>query len=657
MINNSEQRLGNYQLIRRLGQGGFADIYLGEHIYLKTLAAIKVLKIQLTDDVFDQFLNEARVIARLTHPKIVHVLEFGIEYNTPYLVMNYAPHGSLRQRYPIGSILPIDTVVFYVEQIAQALQYAHDRQVIHRDVKPENMLIDNDSAIMLTDFGLAITTQNSYTTQTQQGVDQNGTNGTVTYMAPEQFNGQFSAASDQYALGIVAYEWLCGAPPFEGPTNMSIGVQHLQATPPPMRAKNPALDPAIEMVVLRALAKDPQARFPSIEEFARALEDVSAPTMAVDYGIYANTSSLSLAPFQVGTPQMAFQPTERQRAIMAQPVLYKAKGLQTSIPRRTFIFGLAGLAGLGLAGMGIASLVHLDSHSQTKITDPTRRKPVKSAPTAAPTTPATILGAATRPTVASWGSGHMDLFVRGSDNSLWHRSYNSSWHPWEPLGGLEAAIAFDPSVAAWGPGRIDLFVRGANNALLHKMFDGSWHDWESFGNSISADPSAVASMPGRIDVFGRGDDMAMYHLWYDGSWHPWEPLGGVLTSAPAAAGIAGQVHAFVRGSDTALWHKWFDGTWHDWEPLGGSFVGDPAASASATGRLDVFVRGNDNTLLHKWYDGTNWHDWESLGGSLASAPTAVTHDGITIDVFARTTDNTLQHIRFDGTWQPWEKFV
>ncbi len=138
------QQLGNYQLVRLLGRGGFADTYLGKHVYLESLAAIKVLQAHLQQqDDQTNFLNEARTIARLRHPYIVQVFDFGVDHdaNTPYLVMDYAPNGTLRQRHRRGVPIPITTVLPYVKQVAEALQYAHGQNVIHRDVKPENMLL------------------------------------------------------------------------------------------------------------------------------------------------------------------------------------------------------------------------------------------------------------------------------------------------------------------------------------------------------------------------------------------------------------------------------------------------------------------------------------------------------------------------------------
>ena len=264
------KQLGNYRLIRLLGQGGFADVYLGEHVYLKTLAAIKLLQTRLAQDDLEVFLKEARTVSNLVHPHIVRVLEFGVEGTTPYLVMDYAPNGTLRQRHSKGIRLAPATIVPYIKQIASALQYAHDKKLIHRDVKPENMLLGQNNEVLLSDFGIALVSQSSRYQSTQEVV------GTLAYMAPEQFHGKPVAASDQYALGIVVYEWLTGGRPFHG-SFAEIASQHVLAPPPLLREKIPEITPAIQEVVHRALAKEPQQRFLRVEAFANALEQACQP--------------------------------------------------------------------------------------------------------------------------------------------------------------------------------------------------------------------------------------------------------------------------------------------------------------------------------------------------------------------------------------------
>lgn len=265
MIDRAGQLIGNYRLSTLLGHGGFADVYLGEHIYLKTLAAIKVLHTQLANADIEQFRIEAQTIAHLVHPHIIRVLDFDVDQHTPLLVMDYAPDGTLRQRHPKGERLSLATVVPYVKQIASALQYAHDRRLIHRDVKPENMLIGQNGELLLSDFGIALMAETSLSQSTEDTVM-----GTMAYMAPEQIQGKTRPASDQYALAVVVYEWLCGVRPFTG-SYMEVVTQHLSTTPPPMQ--NYVVVPAdVERVLLKALEKDPHERFARIQDFADALE-------------------------------------------------------------------------------------------------------------------------------------------------------------------------------------------------------------------------------------------------------------------------------------------------------------------------------------------------------------------------------------------------
>jgi predicted ATPase/DNA-binding CsgD family transcriptional regulator len=260
------QQLGNYRLMQLLEQGNFAEVYLGAHMYLNTQAAIKVLYGELADQDMEDFLTEARTIARLRHPHIIQVLEFGVEDTTPFLVMDYAPGGNLRQHHPKGTQLSLETILSYVRQIANALQYAHQEQVIHRDIKPENMLLGRNNEVLLSDFGIAILAQSFNSRKTQNNA------GTIAYMAPEQIQAHPSAASDQYALGVVVYEWLSGERPFSG-TWTELAAKHLLVPPPPLHEKVPIISLAVEQVVLKALAKDPEERFRSVRDFAMNLEE------------------------------------------------------------------------------------------------------------------------------------------------------------------------------------------------------------------------------------------------------------------------------------------------------------------------------------------------------------------------------------------------
>src|SRR2546422_3099215 len=260
------QQLGSYQLIQMLGQGQWGSVYLGEHVHLRTKAAIKVLHGPWDEREVEGLLGEARTLASLRHPHIVRVLDFGVQQGTPFLVMEYAPGGTLRQLHPKGMRLSLQTVVSYVKQVASALQYAHVQRLIHRDLKPENLLLGPDQEVWLSDFGLAIVAHSTRSQPFQQ------TAGTLAYMAPEQLQGHPTPASDQYALGVMVYEWLCGERPFSGPLT-ELAVKQALAPPPALSEKVPTIPAVVEHVVLQALAKDSKLRFASVQAFALALEE------------------------------------------------------------------------------------------------------------------------------------------------------------------------------------------------------------------------------------------------------------------------------------------------------------------------------------------------------------------------------------------------
>ena len=327
--NRVGQQLGNYNLMRLLGAGGFAEVYLGEHIHLQTQSAIKLLHTQLAQEDMEYFRNEARTLARLVHPNIVRVFDFGIENRTPYLVMDYAPNGTLRQRHPRGTIVPLPTIVSYVKQIADALQYAHDEKFIHRDIKPENMLIGRRNEILLSDFGIAIVAQSSRLQSTQEVI------GTVSYMAPEQIQAHPRPASDQYSLGIIVYEWLSGSVPFSG-SFTEVAVKHTVAPVPPLRERVPTISPDIEMVVMTALQKDPHSRFGTVSAFANAFEQASQPNQA--------SQSQAIVPTTMPT---------------AEPTVYRCALTHITSAAESLWY----LSGLDRLWYPMAKLVHQDSKS------------------------------------------------------------------------------------------------------------------------------------------------------------------------------------------------------------------------------------------------------------------------------------------------------
>jgi serine/threonine protein kinase len=370
MTDHIAQQFGNYQLVRHLGRGAFSDVYLGIHVHLKTPAAIKLLHTELTSSDVEKFRNEARTIARLEHPHIVRVLDFGIEDHTPFFVMVYAPNGTLRQRHPKGSILSLATIVSYVTQIAGALQFAHNQKFIHRDIKPENMLLGRHNEVLLSDFGFVQIAQSSISQSTKEMA------GTIPYMAPEQFHGKPRFASDQYSLGIVVYEWLTGDRPFQGSV-LEIATQHMINPPPPVRAKNPEVPLEVEEVLLTALAKEPQQRFATVRAFANALQQASnivypsASASTISFEEVSELPSIGTQPISAGTtPQVLIQnatPTFQTDTFEDSYANINSSNHQqlTHVPaesntsskgrlsRRAVLFGLAGVAVGSVVSNGI----------------------------------------------------------------------------------------------------------------------------------------------------------------------------------------------------------------------------------------------------------------------------------------------------------------
>ncbi len=312
------QIIGGCRILQRLGGGGMGEVYLAEQVRLKRQVAVKIVRpgleaVQGGADLTERFAREAQAIAAMEHPHILPVYDFGEQEHLAYLVMAYAPDGSLQEaltpghpRFRFRLPLTLSLCGMLLDQAAQALQHAHDRGVLHRDVKPANFLLRPGASggvhLLLADFGLAKFTQGA----TQSGVY----SGTAIYSAPEQIQRQATPASDQYSLAVMIYLLLTGRPPFSGGL-AEVVLQQLQAPPPSLRVLNPAVPVEIELVVLRALAKKPEERWPDVSAFAAAyrgaLEAAGKSTVSAPSASSSPTTHAGLAPVhpQAGVPVSA----------------------------------------------------------------------------------------------------------------------------------------------------------------------------------------------------------------------------------------------------------------------------------------------------------------------------------------------------------------
>jgi fibronectin type 3 domain-containing protein len=256
------------------------------------------------------------------------------------------------------------------------------------------------------------------------------------------------------------------------------------------------------------------------------------------------------------------------------------------------------------------------------------------------------------PSAASWASDHTYVFVRGTDNGLWYKTWSgTSWGNWTPLGGV---LSSDPSVVSWGANRIDVFVRGSDNQLWHRWYEnGVWYLWEPLGGVLTSAPGASSWGPNHLDIFVRGTDNALWQKTWNGStWSNWQPLGGILTSNPSAvSSTANQIDVFVRGTDNGLWQKtWNGSSWGNWQPHGGVLTSAPAAASCTAGHLDVFVIGTDGGMWHLGYNGSTWSLWQPLGGVWTANPAGVCPPGTSfVLAFGRGTDNQLWQTSTPGS--------
>lgn len=269
MLSKGQKINDRYEIIKMIGEGGMANVYLANDNILERKVAIKVLRGDLSNDekFIRRFKREALSVSNLSHPNIVEVYDVGEEDGNYYIVMEYIEGKTLKQLLQKRGALTLPEVIDIMSQLTDGLSHAHEAYIIHRDIKPQNIMIEDNGLVKITDFGIAMALNSTQLTQT------NSVMGSVHYLPPEQANGKGSTIkSDIYSLGILMYELLAGSVPFKGDTAVEIALKHMKEKIPSIRKQNPTIPQSVENIVLKATAKNPKNRYDSVREMYNDLQ-------------------------------------------------------------------------------------------------------------------------------------------------------------------------------------------------------------------------------------------------------------------------------------------------------------------------------------------------------------------------------------------------
>src|SRR5437764_4733586 len=301
-----------YELEEVVGTGGMSTVFRARDVQLDRRIAIKILHERFADDpeYLERFRREARAVARLSHPNIVTVIDRGVDDGRQYIVFEYVEGENLKELVQRTGRLPVRRALELALAVADGLSFAHEHGLVHRDVKPQNVLLSREGEVKVTDFGIA------RSLHVEHGVTQTGTVlGTGEYLAPEQATGKpVSPATDVYSLGVVIWELLAGDVPFVGENFVAVALRHVNEPPPHLRERRPDVTPRLDAAVQRALAKDPARRFPSMTAFAKELRTCLAEADGAPHPVEEDMAMTLVTPPAHAPPPARRRPARPSRS-------------------------------------------------------------------------------------------------------------------------------------------------------------------------------------------------------------------------------------------------------------------------------------------------------------------------------------------------------
>jgi serine/threonine protein kinase len=685
--------VGRYELVEEAGRGGMAVVYLARQVDLERWVALKELSaFHASDSSWAQrFVLESRVAGSLAHPNIVTVYDFFEWQGTPYIAMEFAERGSLRPYVTVMNMAQIGGVLC---DVLAGLEHAHQRGIIHRDVKPENILVTADGQVKVADFGVAkatsLMTQAAFRTAT--GI----TVGTPGYMAPEQAMAtDLGPWTDLYSVGCIAYELSIGSPPFaDSADGLELLLRHVHEPIPSVRAINPDIDVRISAWIDALLVKDPAARIRSAELAQDTLETILISAIGPRWRRDARLLELespnrTSGAGRVSRPADKWAVSREQTPPTAQTPPSIAARLVTPPPPPAAPEGAESPA-QPIPGpftpppqpaLSEASSPSLDRPSDEGSTATATERAAPDVPAAStirqrhtrraprwatlvvlisltvvgiitivapfrPSTSPARLRILSNVAVAPWNAQQLNVYVVGTDRHLYSTTWPVPAHGgWVDHGGSYTGTpALSPGGGVW--------VIGTNGHLYIAAFQGDEGvDRVDLGGSYTGSPVVVRRKT-QVDVFTVGEDHHLYHSVYHfpipGGSVVTESLGGSVAGSPAAASLTShRLDVFAIGTDSHLYHAAWNGSRHNRlkADTSGAYTGSPAAASWSKHRIEVFATDSSGHMVELYTTGRGLHGAYGLGDQTFTGSPAVAVANLfglhALDLFAIGTDRQL----------------